>query len=319
MPLDDYYLWCDHRAKNEAAEITELAHREKLPADRLVRRRLLGRMGLGQAAPLAAAQSRTSATSSSPPSSIATWWRRRSAASPTRRQVKRSICAAGHKWLWHAGFRRAAAGGFPGQGRPAAQGRARQARRRIRHLRRDRGASDAGMGGEARPQGRHSDSGRRLRRPLGRDRRRASRKATWSTSSARRPASSPMPARPKLVPGVCGVVKGSVHPQFTGIEAGLSAVGDVFSAIATRAGTTVAELSKGLEQLSRRTDRPPALPLGQRRPHGAGQRQRRRHHHRLEPAAHGAGRAVRGDRGHRLPHARHPRPHERVRRADRRG
>src|SRR5207302_7855664 len=25
-PLDEYYLWCDHRAKNEAAEITELAH-----------------------------------------------------------------------------------------------------------------------------------------------------------------------------------------------------------------------------------------------------------------------------------------------------
>ena len=31
-PLDDYYLWCDHRAKQEAAEITELAHREKLEA-----------------------------------------------------------------------------------------------------------------------------------------------------------------------------------------------------------------------------------------------------------------------------------------------
>src|ERR1043165_6269781 len=31
-PLDDYYLWCDHRAKSEAAEITETAVREKLPA-----------------------------------------------------------------------------------------------------------------------------------------------------------------------------------------------------------------------------------------------------------------------------------------------
>jgi len=30
QPLDDYYLWCDHRAKKEAAEITEAAHREKL-------------------------------------------------------------------------------------------------------------------------------------------------------------------------------------------------------------------------------------------------------------------------------------------------
>src|SRR5208283_1035115 len=32
VPLDDYYLWCDHRAKKEAAEITELAHQEKLQA-----------------------------------------------------------------------------------------------------------------------------------------------------------------------------------------------------------------------------------------------------------------------------------------------
>ena len=53
---------------------------------------------------------------------------------------------------------------------------------------------------------------------------------------------------PNLVPGVCGVVPGSVHPGRTGIEAGLSAVGDIFSAIATRAGTDVATLSKGLER-----------------------------------------------------------------------
>jgi len=52
---------------------------------------------------------------------------------------------------------------------------------------------------------------------------------------------------PNLVPGVCGVMEGSVHPRRTGIEAGLSAVGDIFNAIAERAGTDVAWLSKGLE------------------------------------------------------------------------
>src|SRR5579862_1305553 len=31
-PLDDYYLWCDHRAKDEAALITDVAHREHLGA-----------------------------------------------------------------------------------------------------------------------------------------------------------------------------------------------------------------------------------------------------------------------------------------------
>ena len=43
------------------------------------------------------------------------------------------------------------------------------------------------------------------------------------------------------------MVPGSVHPLYTGIEAGLSATGDIFEAIARRAGTKVAELSKGLE------------------------------------------------------------------------
>jgi L-ribulokinase len=51
----------------------------------------------------------------------------------------------------------------------------------------------------------------------------------------------------RLVPGVCGVVPGSVDPGLTGIEAGLSATGDIFEAIARRAGTDVKTLSQGLE------------------------------------------------------------------------
>jgi L-ribulokinase len=52
---------------------------------------------------------------------------------------------------------------------------------------------------------------------------------------------------PTLVPGVCGVVPGSIHPGKTGVEAGLSATGDIFESIARRAGTTIARLSDGLE------------------------------------------------------------------------
>jgi L-ribulokinase len=51
----------------------------------------------------------------------------------------------------------------------------------------------------------------------------------------------------RLVPGVCGVVPGSVHPKKTGVEAGLSATGDIFEAIARRAGVPLAELSKNLD------------------------------------------------------------------------
>jgi L-ribulokinase len=56
-----------------------------------------------------------------------------------------------------------------------------------------------------------------------------------------------MAKKTELVPGVCGVVPGSVHPGFTGIEAGLSATGDIFEAIARRAGTKVRDLAQGLE------------------------------------------------------------------------
>ena len=54
-PLGEYYLWCDHRAKGEAAEITEAAHRERTGGHPVVRRRLFLGVGILQAAALAAA------------------------------------------------------------------------------------------------------------------------------------------------------------------------------------------------------------------------------------------------------------------------
>jgi L-ribulokinase len=49
------------------------------------------------------------------------------------------------------------------------------------------------------------------------------------------------------IPGLCGVVRGSIHPDYIGIEAGLSATGDLFEVIARRAQSTVAALSQGLD------------------------------------------------------------------------
>jgi L-ribulokinase len=50
-----------------------------------------------------------------------------------------------------------------------------------------------------------------------------------------------------LIPGVCGIVPGSIHPVMAGIEAGLSATGDIFEAIARRAQSSVSALPEGLE------------------------------------------------------------------------
>ena len=55
-PLDDYYLWCDHRAWREAAEITAQARTSAPGGHRVVRRYLFLGMGILQAAALAAPQ-----------------------------------------------------------------------------------------------------------------------------------------------------------------------------------------------------------------------------------------------------------------------
>ena len=81
VPLDDYYLWCDHRAKQEAAEITELARREKLEAIEWCGGVYSSEWGFAKLLHWLRHNPK-SARNSSAPSSIATWSRPRSAASP---------------------------------------------------------------------------------------------------------------------------------------------------------------------------------------------------------------------------------------------
>ena len=57
-PIDDYYLWCDHRAWKEAGEITAAAHARNLEAIDWCGGIYSSRMGLRQTAALAAPQSR---------------------------------------------------------------------------------------------------------------------------------------------------------------------------------------------------------------------------------------------------------------------
>ena len=245
-PLDDYYLWCDHRAKGEAAEITESGRTEKLQALEWCGGVYSSEWGF---------------------SKLLHWLRH----NPDKRnefasafehcdmiaatlcgitdpkKVKRSICAMGHKWLWNAKL-----GGLPGEKflvkvDPLLAG--------VREkLQGEYTTSDQIAGTLAPEWAEKLGLKAGIPIPVG------AFDAHWDAIGAGCRTDDMVNVigtstciigitpSPNLVRGVCGVVQGSVHPHLTGIEAGLSAVGDIFNAIAARAGTDVATLSNGLEK-----------------------------------------------------------------------
>jgi L-ribulokinase len=245
QPIGEYYLWCDHRAKREAAEITEAAHREGLEAIQWCGGVYSSEWGF---------------------SKLLHWLRH----NPDKRsqfvsafehcdmvaatlcgitdskRVKRSVCAMGHKWMWNAQL-----GGLPPEGflvkvDPLLKGvRARldgeyATSDQIAGTLSSNWAEKLGLkAGIPIPVGAfdaHWDA-------IGAGCRTDDMVNVVGTSTCIIGITPSV----NLVPGVCGVVQGSVHPLRTGIEAGLSAVGDIFSAIASRAGTDVTALSAGLE------------------------------------------------------------------------
>src|SRR5664279_4116303 len=245
QPLDDYYLWCDHRAKKEAQEITAAAHNAGLEAIdwcggvyshewgfakllHWLRNNPAKRDQLGTALEHCDMVAATLSGIIDPA------------------KVKRSVCAMGHKWLWNPRW-----GGFPPQSflssvDPLLDGI-------VEKLAGDYQTSDF-LAGHLSEHWAH-ELGLRAGIPipvgafdahwdaLGAGCREGDVVNVVGTSTCIIAISK----KTELIPGVCGVVPGSVHPKFTGIEAGLSATGDIFEAIARRAGTKVAELSKGLE------------------------------------------------------------------------
>jgi L-ribulokinase len=245
QPLDDYYLWCDHRAYEEARQITELALTEDLEAIHWCGDVYSHEWGFAK---------------------LLHWLRN----NPEKRErfatalehcdmvaatlsgvtdpakVKRSICAMGHKWMWNPRW-----GGLPPQSflskvDPLFDG----IRDKIggEYLPSDsvagtlseKWAAEMGLkAGIPIPVGAfdaHWDA-------IGAGCREGDVVNVVGTSTC----IIAMAKKTELVPGVCGVVPGSVHPAYTGIEAGLSATGDIFEAIARRAGVKVRELAKGLE------------------------------------------------------------------------
>ena len=245
QPLDDYYLWCDHRAHEEARQITEIALAENLEAIHWCGDVYSHEWGFAK---------------------LLHWLRH----NPDKRQrfatalehcdmvaatlagitepakVKRSICAMGHKWMWNPKW-----GGLPPQSflskiDPLFEGIREKiggdylASNSIAGTLSEKWAKELGLkSGIPIPVGAfdaHWDA-------IGAGCREGDVVNVVGTSTC----IIAMARKTELVPGVCGVVPGSVHPDYTGIEAGLSATGDIFEAIASRAGTKVQDLAKGLE------------------------------------------------------------------------
>jgi L-ribulokinase len=245
-PLDDYYLWCDHRAWREAALITATARSRNLEAIDWCGGVYSSEWGF---------------------SKLLHWLRN----NPEKRdqfvtalehcdmvaavlcgvtdphQLSRSICAMGHKWMWNASL-----GGLPDEEFLTAVDPLLAGIREKISL--GKYATSDQIAGHLTPEW-ASKLGLRegIPVPVG------AFDAHWDAIGAgcrlgdvvnvvgTSTCIVGMSESATLVPGVCGVVAGSVHPAYTGIEAGLSATGDIFEAIARRAATTVSELSKGLE------------------------------------------------------------------------
>jgi L-ribulokinase len=246
VPLDDYYLWCDHRAKNEAAEITEAAHREGLQAIDWCGGVYSSEWGFAKLLhwlrhnPAKRAQFASAFEHCDMVAATLC-----GVTDPSK--AKRSVCAMGHKWLWHADL-----GGLPSEefltkvdplfaGVRAKLDGQYETSDQIAGALSAEWAEKLGLReGIPIPVGAfdaHWDA-------IGAGAREKDVVNVIGTSTCIIGISR----QTKLVPGVCGVVKGSVHPSYTGIEAGLSATGDIFAAIARRANTSVTELSQGLEK-----------------------------------------------------------------------
>jgi L-ribulokinase len=244
-PLDDYYLWCDHRAWKEASEITAAAHRSGLQAIQWCGGVYSSEWGFAKLLHWLRHNPEKRA-------SFATALEHCDMVAATLcgithvNDLPRSVCAMGHKWMFNVALGGLPPDDFLTQVDPLFKG--------VRDKLAGRYAPSSALAGTLSP--------------------------AWADRLGLRPA-IPIPVgafdahwdavgagvrlgdvvnvigsstciiaiseKPGLIPGACGVVEGSVYPHRIGIEAGLSATGDLFESIARRAGQTVEQLSQGLE------------------------------------------------------------------------
>jgi L-ribulokinase len=244
-PLDEYYLWCDHRAFAEAEEITRKAHQLGFEGIEWCGGVYSHEWGFSKLLHWLRHNPQTRAR-------MVTALEHCDMVAATLcgvsgvRALKRSVCAMGHKWMWNPKWEGLPPEEFLVAVDPLLAGvRAKMGGEYLTsdhlagHLSAKWAAALGLRAGIPIPVGAfdaHWDA-------IGANIREGDAVNVVGTSTC----IMAIARQAELVPGVCGVVPGSVHPQYMGIEAGLSAVGDIFDAIAKRAGATVAALSEGLE------------------------------------------------------------------------
>jgi len=242
QPLGDYYLWCDHRAQIEAQEITHKGREMQLEALQWCGGTYSPEWGFAKllhwlrSHPERRTQFATALEHGD--MMVATLCGQ---ADPDG--VSRGVCAMGHKWMWNESL-----GGLPPQEfLTAVDPLFRGIRAKLGGT---YGAVDAIAGylseGWAHRLGlraglpvpfpeldAHSDA-------IGAGIRLGDIVNVLGTSTCVMALSEH--AAP--IPGVSGVADHSIHPKLAGIEAGLSACGAVFDAIAMRSGRSLADLSR---------------------------------------------------------------------------
>ncbi|MCW5720059.1 MAG: ribulokinase [Devosia sp.] len=247
-PLADYYLWCDHRAHREAAEITVLGQAEGLEALRWCGGTYSHEWGYAKVLHFLR-------NNPSSRQRFATALEHCDMVAATLCGIRdfdelpRSLCAAGHKWMYGAAW-----GGLPPQEflsrvDPLFDG--------INDKLRGRWLASDAIAGHLSPEWAEKlglSAG--IPVPVG------AFDAHWdAVGSGALPGdvvnvvgtSTCIIAMAEdgyePVPGLCGVVPGSVVPGWTGIEAGQSATGDVFEAIARRGGLDLGDAMAGYGSL----------------------------------------------------------------------
>lgn len=243
-PVGDYYLWCDHRAHREAAEITRVFREAGHEAIDWCGGVYSHEWGYAKLLHFlrhdpAAAQMATMLEHCDMVAATL--------AGVTRPQdVVRSVCAMGHKWMWNPRW-----GGLPPEDLLAKvdplfeginarlAGPVETSDKIAGHLSAE-WADRLGLAdGIPIPVGAfdaHWDA-------IGAGCRMGDIVNVVGTSTC---IIALGPLESGTIEGLCGLVPGSVHPLNMGLEAGQSATGDVFDAIARRAGRSVAELSAEL-------------------------------------------------------------------------